>query len=84
MGVKLLIMVSYERNNHSKFPKTFIFSFIWPRKSKIAPKKSKTMTLIGNGAQCEFQAIAFQEILGINHVRLFDIDSNATSKVANH
>lgn len=48
----------------------------------LAPKKSKTMTLIGNGSQCEFQAIAFQEILGINHVRLFDIDSNATSKAA--
>ena len=45
MGVKLLIMVSYERNNHSKFPKTFIFSFIWPRKSKIGPKKSKIRKL---------------------------------------
>ena len=45
MGVKLLIMVSYERNNHSKFPKTFIFSFIWPRKSKIGPKKCKIRKL---------------------------------------
>ena len=46
----------------------------------LAPKNSKIMTLIGNGAQCEFQVIAFQEILGINQIRLFDIDPEATSK----
>ena len=48
----------------------------------LAPKGSKVMAMIGNGAQCEFQALAFQEVLGIDTVRLFDIDSNATEKAA--
>jgi ornithine cyclodeaminase len=40
------------------------------------------MALIGNGAQSEFQAIAFKSSLGINKIRLFDIDSKATDKCA--
>jgi ornithine cyclodeaminase len=48
----------------------------------LAPKNSKTMAMIGNGAQCEFQALAFQEILGIETVRLYDIDPAATQKAA--
>jgi ornithine cyclodeaminase len=48
----------------------------------LAPKNAKTMAMIGNGAQCEFQALAFQEILGIETVRLFDIDPAATDKAA--
>ncbi|MEW7006242.1 MULTISPECIES: ornithine cyclodeaminase [unclassified Lentilitoribacter] len=47
----------------------------------LAPENSKTMALIGNGAQCEFQALAFQEIMGINSIRLYDIDPAATDKV---
>ncbi len=32
------------------------------------------MALIGNGAQSEFQAIAFHHMLGIRELRLFDTD----------
>ncbi len=46
----------------------------------LAPKGAKTMAMIGNGAQCEFQALAFQKVLGIENVRLYDIDSAATEK----
>jgi len=46
----------------------------------LAPKRASTMALIGNGAQCEFQALAFQEIVGITAVRLYDVDARATHK----
>jgi len=46
----------------------------------LAPKNAKTMAMIGNGAQCEFQALAMQEIVGIETVRLYDIDTTATDK----
>ena len=46
----------------------------------LAPKNSKTMAMIGNGAQCEFQALAFKEVVGIETVRIFDIDPTATQK----
>ncbi len=48
----------------------------------LAPKGAKTMAIIGNGAQCEFQALAFQEIIGIDTLRLYDIDPEATAKAA--
>lgn len=48
----------------------------------LAPKNAKTLAIIGNGAQCEFQALAFQEILGIETVRLYDIEASATAKAA--
>jgi ornithine cyclodeaminase len=48
----------------------------------LAPKDSKVMAMIGNGAQCEFQALAFQTIVGIDTVRLYDIDPEATAKAA--
>lgn len=48
----------------------------------LAPKGAKVMGMIGNGAQCEFQALAFQEIVGIETVRLYDIDPVATEKAA--
>ena len=40
------------------------------------------MALIGNGSQSEFQALAFHAMLGINEIRLFDIDAKATAKLA--
>jgi ornithine cyclodeaminase len=40
------------------------------------------MAMIGNGAQSEFQALAFKAICGVTEVRLFDIDPAATSKCA--
>jgi ornithine cyclodeaminase len=46
----------------------------------LAPKGSTTMALIGNGAQAEFQALAFRTICGIREVRLYDIDPAATAK----
>jgi ornithine cyclodeaminase len=48
----------------------------------LAPKNAQTMAMIGNGAQCEFQALAFREVVGIGTVRLFDIDPAATEKAA--
>ena len=48
----------------------------------LAPENSKTMAMIGNGAQCEFQALAFKEVVGIDTVRLYDIDPAATEKAA--
>jgi ornithine cyclodeaminase len=48
----------------------------------LAPSGNRTMAMIGNGAQCEFQALAFKAICGIETVRLYDIDSAATGKAA--
>jgi ornithine cyclodeaminase len=45
----------------------------------LAPKAT-TMALIGNGAQAEFQALAFKAICGIREIRLYDIDPAATRK----
>ena len=50
--------------------------------SLLAPKNARTMAIIGNGAQCEFQALAFNRRLGIDTFRLFDIDTHATEKSA--
>lgn len=46
----------------------------------LAPKNAKTMAIIGNGAQCEFQALAFKKICGIENIRLYDTDPKATEK----
>ena len=48
----------------------------------LAPEGAEVMALIGNGAQCEFQALAFRALCGIGTVRLFDIDPAATAKAA--
>jgi ornithine cyclodeaminase len=47
----------------------------------MAKRNSRVMALIGNGAQSEFQAIAFHHMLGIREVRLFDTDPAATTKL---
>jgi len=47
----------------------------------LARPDSRCMALIGNGAQGEFQALAFQHVLGIGEIRLFDIDAVATDKL---
>lgn len=47
----------------------------------LARKDSKSMALIGNGAQSEFQALAFHHLLGIEEVRVFDVDPAATDKL---
>jgi ornithine cyclodeaminase len=40
------------------------------------------MAMIGNGAQAEFQALAFKAVCGVTTVRLYDIDPAATRKCA--
>lgn len=47
----------------------------------LAPENARTMAMIGNGAQCEFQALAFKALLGVDHLRLYDIDRSASEKV---
>lgn len=46
----------------------------------LAPRGAKVMAMIGNGAQAEFQALAMKTVIGIEEVRLFDIDPKATEK----
>ena len=48
----------------------------------LAPKGAKTMAMIGNGAQSEFQALAMRVICGVETLRLYDIDRAATDKTA--
>ncbi len=47
----------------------------------LARPDSRGMALIGNGAQSEFQALAFHHLLGIQEIRLFDTDRAATAKL---
>ncbi|BCQ53552.1 ornithine cyclodeaminase [Burkholderia gladioli pv. gladioli] len=47
----------------------------------LARPDSRTLALIGNGAQSEFQAIAFHTQLGIDEIRVFDVDAHATDKL---
>lgn len=49
--------------------------------SVLARPQARSMALIGNGAQAEFQVLAFHELLGIDEFRLFDIDPVATDKL---
>jgi ornithine cyclodeaminase len=48
----------------------------------LARKDSRVMAMIGNGAQAEFQAIGFHKVIGITEIRAFDIDPEATEKLA--
>lgn len=48
----------------------------------LARPDSRAMAIIGNGAQAEFQAIAFQALLGIERLQLYDIDRAASIKCA--
>lgn len=48
----------------------------------LAPRGATCMAIIGNGAQSEFQALAFKALLGIRELRLYDIDPDATAKCA--
>jgi ornithine cyclodeaminase len=47
----------------------------------LARPDSRVMALIGNGAQSEFQAIAFHRMLGIRELRVYDVDPMATAKL---
>lgn len=48
---------------------------------KLARPDSRSMALIGNGAQSEFQALAFRDLVGIKTLHLFDVDPQATAKL---
>jgi ornithine cyclodeaminase len=48
---------------------------------RLARPESRRMAVIGNGAQSEFQCLAFHHLMGIEEVRLYDIDAGATAKL---
>lgn len=50
----------------------------------LAPPGARTMALIGNGAQSEFQAVAFRALLGVDSLRLYDIDPAASRRCAHN
>jgi len=47
----------------------------------LARPGNRRMALIGNGAQSEFQALAFHHLMGIDEIRLYDTDAAATRKL---
>ena len=47
----------------------------------LARPGARRMALIGNGAQSEFQALAFHHHLGIDEIAVYDIDPGATEKL---
>lgn len=47
----------------------------------LARPDSRSMALIGNGAQSDFQAIAFHALLGIRDLRLYDLDRAASLRL---
>jgi ornithine cyclodeaminase len=47
----------------------------------LARPGSRRMALIGNGAQSEFQALAFHHLVGIDEIALFDVDRAATARL---
>lgn len=48
----------------------------------LANPDAKTMAMIGNGAQSEFQCVAQKAVNGVDTVRLYDVDPAATEKCA--
>ena len=48
----------------------------------LARADSSCMAIVGLGAQAEFQAIAFRELLGIRRLQVFDVDPGAVRKFA--
>jgi ornithine cyclodeaminase len=47
----------------------------------LAPEGARTMAMIGNGAQSEFQAMAMRAVCGIDRLRLYDVDPKATDNL---
>ena len=48
----------------------------------LARPDSRVMAMIGAGSQAEFQALAFRTALGIDRLRVFDVDPDAVAKLA--
>lgn len=47
----------------------------------LARPDARRMALIGNGAQSEFQALAFHSHMGIDEIAVYDVDPRATDKL---
>ena len=47
----------------------------------LARPEARTMALIGNGAQSEFQALGFHRLLGITRIQAYDLDAAATRRL---
>jgi ornithine cyclodeaminase len=50
----------------------------------LARRHARSMAIIGNGAQSEFQALAFKALLGVDCLMLFDIDPEASRRCASN
>lgn len=50
----------------------------------LARPLARSMAVIGNGAQSEFQILAFHALLGVCDVRVYDIDRAATAKLCDN
>lgn len=48
--------------------------------SHLARPDSRVMAMIGLGAQSDFQALAFRALLGIDRLRVYDVDPASTEK----
>ncbi|MBD1546575.1 ornithine cyclodeaminase [Roseibium aggregatum] len=48
----------------------------------LARRNARTMAIIGNGAQSDFQALAFKALLGITDIRAYDIDFQASLRLS--
>lgn len=47
----------------------------------LARPDSQVMAMVGAGSQSEFQALAMRDALGIDTLRVFDVDPDATAKL---
>ncbi|HRI18445.1 MAG TPA: ornithine cyclodeaminase [Burkholderiaceae bacterium] len=47
----------------------------------LARPGSRSMALVGNGAQSEFQALALRDLVGVRELRLYDTDPAASAKL---
>jgi len=50
----------------------------------LSRSNTRVMALIGNGAQSEFQAIAFHDMLDVRELRIYDVDPAASRKLMNN
>ena len=50
----------------------------------LSRPQPRRMALVGNGAQAEFQALAFHHLLGVTEVAAFDTDPAATARLQRH
>ncbi|SJN37385.1 Ornithine cyclodeaminase [Microbacterium esteraromaticum] len=48
---------------------------------RLARPDSHVMAMIGAGSQAEFQALAFRGVLGIDRLRVYDVDPSAPDKL---